>query len=690
MKYPYIIRSLFLARWGAGVGMITIALGCATSDPGAGLSGLTLKPPQSVDPYEVIDCLLPGQIRQLGSRVTYVTERRPIRTTAEDCAIRGGEYVAHDRADYATARALWTKAAQAGDVEAEYYVGVLFEREGGYAQAAEWYRKAADRGFARAAVNLGRLYEQGLGVERNASEASKWYTAASGLTGGDIARMQGQDPASGAALSRKESPEAHQADALKQRLDELTRDLADARSRLSERTSVLEEERLRRHALENQSKKTTEAPQPGLSRPSPGLQHEALDRSMQAREAEVEALMQRVGSLERETKKQADAIQALPVLDRDVPGPRIELLDPLVVVTRGVRVEQGRIPLTLPVAAAPRLMGRVVARAGLRSLTVNDRHTPVDERGEFTVAVPAARGKNDRIAVDLLAVDTQGKEGALRLILLPPGSDLEPQDSGADNGSGFGRYYALVIGNNHYRRWTALNTAIADATEVGAALGKRYGFDVTLLTDATRKDVLKALNDFRKRLTDRDNLLIYYAGHGYLEPQIDRGYWVPVDGDLEDNSDWIEFPAITDLLQLIAAKHILIVADSCFAGKLTPASIARISTDVSSKERRSGLHVMASKRIRTALTSGGVKPVLDEGGEGHSVFAQAFLSVLMENDTTVETERLFLAVRGRVIEKARRLRVEQIPTYAPIHMAGHEGLGDFVFVPAVKPAVQRR
>ena len=104
-------------------------------------------------------------------------------------------------------------------------------------------------------------------------------------------------------------------------------------------------------------------------------------------------------------------------------------------------------------------------------------------------------------------------------------------------------------------------------------------------------------------MTDRDNLLIYYAGHGYLEPQIDRGYWVPVDGDLEDNSDWIEFPAITDLLQLIAAKHILIVADSCFAGKLTPASIARISTDVSSKERWSGLQVMASMRIRTALTS---------------------------------------------------------------------------------------
>ena len=49
--------------------------------------------------YEVVDCLLPGQIRQLGTQMTYVTERRSVRTTKEDCTIRGGEYVAGDRAD---------------------------------------------------------------------------------------------------------------------------------------------------------------------------------------------------------------------------------------------------------------------------------------------------------------------------------------------------------------------------------------------------------------------------------------------------------------------------------------------------------------------------------------------------------------------------------------------------------------
>ena len=82
--------------WGVGVG-VALMLGCV-SDQGSGLSGANLKDPRSADPFAVVDCLLPGQIRQLGAQVTHVTERRPIRTTAEDCAIRGGEYVALDRA----------------------------------------------------------------------------------------------------------------------------------------------------------------------------------------------------------------------------------------------------------------------------------------------------------------------------------------------------------------------------------------------------------------------------------------------------------------------------------------------------------------------------------------------------------------------------------------------------------------
>src|SRR5579863_9102465 len=123
---------------------------------------------------EIVDCLLPGQVRQLGT-MTYVTQRRPTHTTTADCRIRGGEYVAYDRADAKSALKVWLDAAQAGDPDAQNNVGEIYERGLGdtpdYAAAVIWYQKAADQGYARAQFNLGTLYEQGLGVEQDRLKA---------------------------------------------------------------------------------------------------------------------------------------------------------------------------------------------------------------------------------------------------------------------------------------------------------------------------------------------------------------------------------------------------------------------------------------------------------------------------------------------------------------------------------------
>jgi hypothetical protein len=54
--------------------------------------------PGSADTLFVVDCLLPGQVRKLGTR-TFLTARRPIKTSPQDCEMRGGAYVAYDRAD---------------------------------------------------------------------------------------------------------------------------------------------------------------------------------------------------------------------------------------------------------------------------------------------------------------------------------------------------------------------------------------------------------------------------------------------------------------------------------------------------------------------------------------------------------------------------------------------------------------
>jgi hypothetical protein len=162
----------------------------ATVSLAAAATQLAAQPPApasagaGVQALQIVDCLLPGQVRVIGGR-TYPTPRRPTRTTAADCAARGGEYLAYDRADYRSALAVWLPAAEGGDAEAQTLVGEIYERgigaEPNYVAAAEWYRRAADQGNARAQFNLGTLYEQGLGVAADKLQALNWYRRASGL-----------------------------------------------------------------------------------------------------------------------------------------------------------------------------------------------------------------------------------------------------------------------------------------------------------------------------------------------------------------------------------------------------------------------------------------------------------------------------------------------------------------------------
>src|SRR5262249_16358788 len=156
--------------------------------------------------------------------------------------------------------------------------------------------------------------------------------------------------------------------------------------------------------------------------------------------------------------------------------------------------------------------------------------------------------------------------------------------------------------------------------------------------------------DFRRDMTDKDNLLIYYAGHGHLEEKIKRGYWVPVNGERDNPTTWISTVIITDFLDLMSAKHVLVVADSCSAGSLVrEGGIEPLETGKSDEARRHWLTAMAQQPSRTILASGGLKPVLDSGSGGHSVFAKAFLDVLNTNDDVLEGRQLY----GKIAQQVR-------------------------------------
>src|SRR5437867_8539960 len=117
-----------VARAGAPlvlVGLVASLAGCSSGaltaeDSGRPPAARSASPVRAEQLY-VIDCLLPAQIRKLGRAMTYLGSRRAVKTSAVECEIRGGEYVAYDRADYATALRVWLPLAQEGDKAAQAY-----------------------------------------------------------------------------------------------------------------------------------------------------------------------------------------------------------------------------------------------------------------------------------------------------------------------------------------------------------------------------------------------------------------------------------------------------------------------------------------------------------------------------------------------------------------------------------------
>jgi len=89
---------------------------------------------------------------------------------------------AYDRGNYEIALQEWRLAAKQGDDDAQFYLGVSYNRGRGVVQdntqAVRWWRLAAEQGNAKAQYSLGNMYYQGDGVPQNDTQAVKWWRLA--------------------------------------------------------------------------------------------------------------------------------------------------------------------------------------------------------------------------------------------------------------------------------------------------------------------------------------------------------------------------------------------------------------------------------------------------------------------------------------------------------------------------------
>ena len=514
---------------------------------------------QSAD-LHVVDCLLPGKVRRLGN-TTYLGPRRPVRTTALDCRIKGGEYTAYDRADYRTALKVWLASAEQGDADAQVNVGEIYERglggEPNYEAARVWYQRAAAQGNTRAQFALGTLFEQGLGVPQSRLEALNWYRRAWGIEDDNLvfaSAMRQQLEQAVGALNGQIAQKDRQIEALQAQLEQLQAELS------------------------------------------------AADLADDQASLQITTLQELVTQLQQQQAQQRTELSAL--------------------------------------------LAQVEARQ-------------------------VVDGPDDELRLREPAEDEAQAETE---------SDAQKRHYGD---LALGGYYALLIGNADYDQLESLQTPLNDVARAGEVLREKYGFTVFTLDNGNSIEVMQAINNLADVLTEQDNLLLFFAGHG-SRLQIgdnEAGYWLPKNAERPPrNTFWVSNEFVSGHLSRIRARRVLVVADSCYAGLLAgEPSLSLMGLDAPQYTDPEFLEFKLSKRSRLLLSSGGDRPVLDQGAGDHSVFANAFLTALEENNGLMASPQLFLKIRDQVEANAAQLGFEQNPSLKSIKSAGHE-VGDFFFM----------
>lgn len=351
------------------------------------------------------------------------------------------------------------------------------------------------------------------------------------------------------------------------------------------------------------------------------------------------------------SKKSTIHINNKPKIEKDITPPTITLVSP----------DIKRVAKPLVKESVLNLIGRVSDKSGINSLFINEEKTEVPNDGVFMAKIPLNPGDNE---ISIIAMDSLDNIAETKFMVeyIPKILSLAEKVERESN------YYGLIIGVNKYEdpRLTSLDNPIKDAEKLYNTLTDNYTFEkenIKLIKDARRDDIINALDDLARKVTPNDNLLIFYAGHGWWDKEANIGYWLPTDARSTGKSAWFRNSALCDYLREIKSKHTLVISDACFSGSIFKA--------------RSAFHD-ASKAInklyelpsRKAMTSGTLTEVPDR-----SAFIRFLIDRLSINtEKYLSSEQLFSSFRMAVINNS-----DVLPQYGDIQNVGDEG-GDFIFI----------
>jgi hypothetical protein len=309
------------------------------------------------------------------------------------------------------------------------------------------------------------------------------------------------------------------------------------------------------------------------------------------------------------------------------------------------------------------LIGRLTDESGIQTLKINDSIVPADDNGFFQLTYPLTEGLN---VLKINATDDSSNMVTQFFHLI---NEADQKELAATDESDYpGDFYGLIIAINKYNdpALVDLDHPITDATFLYSILMGNYTFEpenITLLRNATRADIIRTLDKLSYQMSPQDNLLIFYAGHGYWDENKETGYWLPADAEQSSSVNWIRNSTIQDYVDDINTRHTLLITDACFAGSI-------FKTRGAFQDASIAVNKLYSLSSRKAMTSGTLKEVPDK-----SVFIEYFIKRLLDNNKKyVSSGELYNSFREAVLNNS-----PNIPQYGVIQDAGDEG-GEFIFI----------
>ena len=160
----------------------------------------------------------------------------------------------------------------------------------------------------------------------------------------------------------------------------------------------------------------------------------------------------------------------------------------------------------------------------------------------------------------------------LNSITVPHAGEFAHNEAGSDfalaqGGYDGGKIYALVFGNSTYEEWRDLKNPIVDADAVAEELKNEYGAEVEVIKNVSKNELIIKIREYNtKHFTEKDQLIVIYAGHGEFDEVYKEGYLIMRDSKKDDPGkiSQISHSMIKTIVNSIPSRHTLLIMDASF------------------------------------------------------------------------------------------------------------------------------